>query len=233
MLENHKTFDLDGRERVITGGISRIEAESIRSLIAKRRVRNSMETGVAYGVSTVAICDALSRLGGERKHWGVDPCQYTDHNGAAIAALRKCGCEHLFELLEGPSHLMLSRLLERGVELDLALIDGWHTFDYTLLDVFYSDKLLKPGGILMMHDLDMPSKVKVWRFLRTHRHYRRLPGPARSRSRCVLSAGKAALLFRPWIFRHGFLEFFRLTSRLLVAEKLDDWEPNFDYFRNF
>jgi hypothetical protein len=28
-----------------------------------------------------------------------------------------------------------------GVQVDFAFMDGWHTFDYTLLDFFYTDKL--------------------------------------------------------------------------------------------
>jgi hypothetical protein len=71
---------------------------------------------------------------------------------------------------------MLPKLLERGVTLDLAFIDGWHTFDYTFLDFFYIDKLLRPGGVVLLHDRSWPSKQKVMQFIMTHRRYKELPG---------------------------------------------------------
>lgn len=231
MLNEQKTYDLDGKERKVTGSISRPQADFMMNMIKARKLSKCVETGVAYGVSTVAICLALSELedeGIECKHWGVDPCQYSEFNGAAIAALRRCGLNHLFELLEGPSHIMLPKLVERGDKVDMVFIDGWHTFDYTLIDVFYADKLLRPGGILMLHDMHMPSKRKVWGYLRTHRKFKRLPGPTRPLFRRILSFGKSTLLSGP---RIGLVNLKQAT--LLVAEKTQDYEPGYDFFRNF
>ncbi len=36
--------------------------------------------------------------------------------------------------------------------LDFIFIDGWHTFDYTLIDFFYADKLLRKDGIILIDD---------------------------------------------------------------------------------
>jgi predicted O-methyltransferase YrrM len=232
MIEQKRTFDLSGREREVTGGINSWEADFFQSLIEQNELRVCLETGVAYGVSTIAICEALSRLDGDRKLFGIDPCQHTDYGGAALAGLKACGVDHLFELMEGPSHIMLPRLLEIGVKLDLAFIDGWHTFDYTLLDVFYADKMLKPGGFLLMHDMEMPSKRRVASFLRTHRKYHRIAGPARPLARRLLSFGKNVALFRPAsavriareILDPGFL---------FVARKVVDWEPDYNFFSRF
>lgn len=55
MVHEHKIIDLNGRERQVTGGVSQEEIEFIKSLIIERKCRTCMETGVAYGVSTVAI----------------------------------------------------------------------------------------------------------------------------------------------------------------------------------
>ena len=35
---------------------------------------------------------------------------------------------------------------------DLIFIDGWHTFYYTLVDFFYSNLLLKIGGMIIIDD---------------------------------------------------------------------------------
>ena len=35
---------------------------------------------------------------------------------------------------------------------DFVFIDGWHVFDATLLDFYFSDKLIKIGGIILIDD---------------------------------------------------------------------------------
>ena len=232
MLVENKTYDLNGDELKVTGPISKKEANFIMKIIKRRKLSMCVETGVAYGVSTIAICSALSELeksGLECKHWGADPCQNSDYNGAAIAALKSCNLDHLFELLEGPSHVKLAKLAEEGVKFDMVFIDGWHTFDYTLIDVFLADQLLKPGGILLMHDMQMPSKQKVMRYLFSHRKYRRITGsPMRTLTRRFLSCIKNTLLKGP---RMGLVH---LTQPMLfAAEKIQDYEPNHDFFKNF
>ncbi len=232
MLTEQKTYDLDGNEHKVTGSISRHQANFIMEIVKTRKLCKCVETGVAFGVSTIAICQALSELekmGQECKHWGIDPCQYSEFNGSAIAALHSCGLDHLFELLEGVSHIMLPKLVEQGVRVDMVFVDGWHTFDYTLIDVFLADKMLRPGGILMMHDMQMPSKQKVLGYLNSHRKYRRLAGsPMRPLFRRILSCGKNTLLGGP---RIGLVN---LTQPLLfVAEKIQDYEPEYHFFRNF
>lgn len=232
MLYERKTIDHEGRELNVTGGIAPHEAEFMMSLIRTHGLKTCMETGVAYGVSTVAICEALSGLEGERRHYGIDPCQMIEFNGTALAALEKCGTKELFELMEGPSHQMLPMLLDKGVKLDFAFIDGWHTFDYTLIDVFYADKMLRPGGFMLVHDMQMPSKRKVWAYLKTHRRYRRLPGPARPTGRLVLSFGKGVLTLKPGNAAAAAREMMG-RGQLLVTQKTEDWEPEHNFFRNF
>jgi len=51
----------------------------------------------------------------------------------------------------------------------MAFIDGWHTFDYTFIDFFFVDQVLKDGGILAFHDMYALSKQKVLNFIKTHR----------------------------------------------------------------
>ena len=231
MIDKKKTLDLENNMLHPTGMISRIQADFITSLIEDRNLAKCGESGVAYGASTVAICgglNALEKRGIKCKHYGVDPFQYSQFNGAAIAALRRCGLEYFFELLDGPSHLMLPKLIERGEKLDMFFVDGWHTFDYSIIDVFFADKLLRPGGILLLHDFVMPSKRKVWGYLCSHRRYRPIQVPMRTTVRRILSCGKSLIGLDP---RMGFAN---LTKPLLFgAEKLEDFEPTYDFFHNF
>ena len=154
------------------------------------------------------------------------------NKGAALAGLGELGLEDTFELMEGPGHEMLPRLLAEGRQFDFAFIDGWHTFDYTLVDAFYIDKMLRPGGIMTVHDMHMPSKRKVWGYLSGHRRYRKLRGPVRPLVRRILGLGWALAHLRGRRVLRELRELSGFTNTLVV-EKLEDWEPSYKHFRDF
>jgi predicted O-methyltransferase YrrM len=229
--------DLNGQTRKVTGGVPPEDARVLEEVAALGPVTTSLETGVAFGLSAVAICDSLKRSGvPNARHYGIDPFQHSEHGGAAIANLRRAGLEEYFELRENTSQLALPKLLEEGVTLDLAFIDGWHTFDYTLLDFFYIDKMLRPGGHVILHDYNLPSKRKVVGYILTHRRYevvqvpsspkpswhRRLSVPAVSAWRTLrgapLDQSRSGLQYIP---------------RIVCLRKLEQFEPKHDFFRDF
>ena len=229
LIVDGSTFDTSGAERHATGTIDPAEAELMKRLIIENGFTTCLETGVAYGASTVAICSALSVLenrGGAVKHYGVDPSQIEVFGGAAIAALTECGLDHIFELCEGPSHLMLPRLLDRNVAVDFVFIDGMHTFDYTLLDLFFSDKLLRKGGVLCLHDMHLPSKRKAANYLMRYRKYVRVPGVKKSLRSRIGAALKEALKLRlvsAWAH-------ISTSEAMLVVKKVENTEPRWDFY---
>lgn len=229
--------DLGGRTRRITGGVPREDARVLQEVFAMGPVRTSLETGVAFGVSTVAICEMLKRSGDPRvKHYGIDPHQHSEHGGVAIANLRRAGLEQYFELRETTSQLALPKLLEEGVKLDFAFIDGWHTFDYTLLDFFYIDKMLRPGGHLVLHDYDLPSKKKVVGFILTHRHYEVVTVPGTPAPSLRRRLGGTA--FAAWQTLRGApveqaSSKLRYTPRIVALRKIEQFEPNYNFYRGF
>lgn len=229
VITERQTFNSEGTALQVTGTISLPEAEYIQELIISNGFSSCLETGVAYGASTLAICSALSQLqsqGRVVKHYGIDPCQLTIYKGAAIAALRECGLEPIFELCDGPAHLMLPRLIERNISVDFVFIDGMHTFDYTLIDLFFADKLLRPGGIICMHDMDMPSKRKAYRYLMEHRKYKRLASLKRSLKQRSGAAMKEALRLAP---RASWRQL-TTVEPLLTVQKLESFEPDWDFY---
>ena len=70
-----------------------------------------------------------------------------------------------------PSHHVLPKLAAEGRKIDFAFIDGWHTFDHTLIDFFYIDEMLRVGGVIAIDDTDMPGIKKVCRFILKNRSY--------------------------------------------------------------
>lgn len=219
----------NGCHKSITGGVSLAEALELASLIEKNAVRRTVETGVAFGVSTLAICAALKNTGATGVlHVGIDPDQRSQHEGAALAQLERFGLTPCFRLMEGPAHLMAPKLLAEGFQADLVFIDGLHNFDYTLIDFFLLDKILRPGGMLAIHDMDMPSKKKVLRFILANRHYEMLRYQP-------LSLGRTAReLLRCIRHRDGMVgPVLRRMPRMIVLRKLDCWEPEWHYFKTF
>jgi predicted O-methyltransferase YrrM len=252
-----KCLDLDGKERKVTGAVPREDALILQEMVRFVKAKTTLETGVAFGLSTLAICEALqqgtvpdAKTGDSpserptrgtvpvfaQKHYGVDPEQNTVHGGAALASLERAGLDSVFVLLEGPSHLMLPGLLERGVKLDLAFIDGWHTFDYTLLDFFYIDKMLRPGGVVLLHDRSWPSKQKVIKFILTHRRYKELP--VRSKTKPGFFKWLRRVVAAKWHWLRG-APFGIVTSaiadrpEIVAFLKLESFEPDHRFFRNF
>ena len=47
-------------------------------------------------------------------------------------------------------------------------IDGWHTFDYTLVDFFYADLMLEINGIICVDDICHKSVTKCIKYIRTN-----------------------------------------------------------------
>lgn len=148
------------------------EYDVLDGLVRSVRPQRTLEIGLANGTSAVVICRALRESGGG-KHVAIDPYQsdpaHWDSRG--LERVHQAGLADFFELIEDFDYLVLPRLLAEGRSFDFILIDGWHSFDYTLLDLFYADHLLEVGGVIVLHDTGCPAVWKACRFLETHKPY--------------------------------------------------------------
>ena len=87
VYERGYVVGMSGAKRPILGAISRDEALCMVDLIRKNNLKTSLETGVANGLSELAIALAVQEQGGH--HFGVDPCQKSDHDEAATALMEE------------------------------------------------------------------------------------------------------------------------------------------------
>jgi len=156
----------------VHSAVSRQEAELLQQIVRKVGSLVSLEIGLAYGVSALAICDALVRRPGTR-HVVIDPEQSKEDEWAGLGLynLRSAGFGDLVEFMEMPSAEALPRLLSQGLQVDFALIDGWHSFDQVMVDFFYVDRLLRVGGVVVLDDAHMPGVRKACRYIVTNRPY--------------------------------------------------------------
>lgn len=153
--------DSAGNEHVLHSNVDRREGEFLLKLIeSDATIDKTLEIGCAYGLSSLYICSALFQRNSPQ-HTIIDPFQHTDFDGIGIANLQRAGF-NFFELIEVPSEFALPQLVhDRANTFDLVFIDGWHTFDHTLLDLFYANRLVKVGGYIVVDDCHMASVSKA------------------------------------------------------------------------
>lgn len=161
----------------LADAITEEEGLFLQNLVREVDASVTLEIGLAFGISALYICDAL-KIRDETRHIAIDPYQLDNAsawgswgNGIGIANLQRAGFGGIVQLIEKPSHLALPELESSGQTAQLAFIDGWHTFDFTLIDFFYIDHILEVGGIVAFDDANWPAVQKVCQFVATNRAY--------------------------------------------------------------
>ncbi|HKV40723.1 MAG TPA: class I SAM-dependent methyltransferase, partial [Blastocatellia bacterium] len=143
----------------------------LQAVINELRPAVGVEVGLAFGISTLYILEALSAAGGD-KLIGMDPAQHDGYwRGGGLHNIQRAGYESLYEFHENTSQQVLPALVARGQRVDFAFIDGWHTFDHVLIDFFYIDQMLETGGIVVFDDVGYPSIKRACDFIVTNRDY--------------------------------------------------------------
>lgn len=170
IYSTRQVVDANGNRYQLRDEVDQKEGSLLHSLVLQHRFTKSLEVGCAFGISSLYICDALSRLDSP-SHTIIDPFQEADGHGVGVANLRRANF-NFFELIEKPSELVLPGLLAEGKSYQFAFIDGWHTFDHTLLDFFYINRLLEEGGIVVIDDVNMPAIRRVVRYILNYPNYK-------------------------------------------------------------
>lgn len=231
-------------------GIPTLEGEFLFSQIQKYGYTNTLEIGCAEGISSLYICEALS-LAENPSHTILDPYQQTQWKGVGVHHLRQRGFD-FFTLIEKPSEIALPELLQKGRTLDFAFIDGWHTFDHTLLDFFYLNRMIRVGGMIVFDDVRYPAVSKVLRYAAQYPGYRIVDDPtalqrAGKKMRLLQRGLQAAAqmskicpaFLRPLVFdaglrtRHPVFNVLLRRPRWLALYKTADDNRNFDWFEDF
>ena len=158
------------------------------ALIAKYRPKSVLEIGTGGGYSALCMAWAMTDHNIEGKIYTIDPIppdqsrewiiDWGKGNGPTIDSLSinevwpkiaPSDWLNKIEIITGYSGEVFSK--KNFTNIDFAYIDGWHTFDYTLIDFWYIDKMLSQGGIVGFNDCHLRSVHKVINFVLTHRNY--------------------------------------------------------------
>lgn len=164
-----RVLDQHGQVHLLGANVDQDEGEFLRKMIALCNAQNTIEVGCAMGISSLYICSALA-IKQEKKHTIIDPMQSTDWENIGRCNLDRAGVD-FYQIIEEPSETALPRLLAEGHQFDFGFIDGWHTFDHTLLDFYYLDRLIKVGGIIVIDDVSFSGIRKAVRYILNYPNY--------------------------------------------------------------
>ena len=147
------------------------ELNLLRRLVASERPAAVLEVGLGSAAATLALLAA----GDHELH----VCVESDPGAPGVAILDASPERHRVDLRLQPSELALPGLVREGSRFQLALLDGRHLFDHLLVDLFHTDLLLDPGGVVAVDDAHWPGLFRALRYWELNRAYARLPESSR------------------------------------------------------
>lgn len=167
---------LAGQDREITPiqSISRPAAQFVYETVCQVRPEKSIEVGMAWGFSSVAICSALRDVCGG-VNIVIDPFQLAWYQGVALATLEKYGLSSFVQHHDQRSDLFLAKFWGENNRIQFAFIDGDHRIDAVFVDFYYVNKLLDEGGVVIFDDYQFSSVMNVVRYALKNLHYELLP----------------------------------------------------------
>jgi predicted O-methyltransferase YrrM len=128
-----------------------------------------IETGVAHGVSSRVVLEAL-RLNGHGHLWSVDLAHPLDHRLHATTGVAVTDeCRDRWTYLEGTSRQRLPALVADVGQVDLFIHDSLHTAKNTLFEMEQVASVLSPSGIMLVDDIK--SHTGFAAFARRHSDY--------------------------------------------------------------
>jgi predicted O-methyltransferase YrrM len=134
------------------------ECDVLRDVLVAEGACVVLEVGLAYGSSALAIGEAvLSTCGRRARHVVIDPFQVSAYSNVGWELLRSAGLGATSRLLVEASSLALPRLLGEGFVADAAFVDGSHRFHEVFVDLYFLRKLVRPGGLIVLDDVEWPS----------------------------------------------------------------------------
>ena len=133
------------------------QARVICDVIQSNRFQQILELGFRHGVSTCYMAAALDDLG-EGHITTIDLLSAKDAEPNIDTLLGDLGLAHLVTAYYEPTSYIwrLMKMLEEDVSprFDLCYIDGAHDWATDGFAFFLVDKMLKPGGLIILDDMD-------------------------------------------------------------------------------
>lgn len=141
------------------------EGKSLQKLVKKENPEIVIEIGLGYGFAALNVF-AAKNLSEESKFRfiTIDPNQERGFSNIGLQLLREVEVFDYVEFYSAPSELVLPRLIEAKEEANFAVVDGNHRFEHVFVDLVFLGRLLKPGSLIFLDDLQLRGIQKAVSF---------------------------------------------------------------------
>lgn len=239
IYESGVVYDKNGNEIKLHSAISPEEGEFLINVINEFVIiKKVIEIGCALGISSLHIGEAI-RTYEDSEHIIIDPYQSSKYQGVGIHQIKKAGFDN-FRLIEGFSGSVLPDLAaDRASEFGLVFIDGLHTFDQTLVDLFYADQLLVDGGIVVIDDCALAPVAKAVSYFDNYPNYEMVRTVTRHTTRQRIGGVISTLLpvqIAREILPHGLYDRFYvrcLYPSMVALRKTGQDTRDWKWFKSF
>jgi len=173
-------------------------ARAIWRLVRATRPLHVVETGVAHGVTSRFILEAMGRNGAGHL-WSIDRRPLDPAMRAQVGAAVGTPRPRHWTLIEGTSRRRLPGLLRSLGSIDLFIHDSLHTERNVLFELSRAWKVLKPGGAMVVDDVD--SNWGFDSFAKRHVGFRAMiceAEPIRPDERRFNRKGLFAIVLKDW-----------------------------------
>jgi len=238
ILQNKSYRNSEGSDIKIHSETSYEQCVFLQEIIKKNNFNSSLEIGLAFGISSVAIAEAVKQNNG--KHVVIDKFQNQYWNGIGLEILKKASLIDIVEFHEDFSYFVLSKLVvEKAHSFDFAYLDTTKLFDWLLVDFFLLDKLIKVGGIIVFDDVSFPAIRKLLRYISQLPHYEvydvfPFNNKIRSRKK-ILNIfkyfPKNKYFLRPEIIKNDFQ--LNINSHCIALRKISEDKREYDWHIDF
>ncbi len=230
----------DGRALPLHSAVNRLEGQFLEDLIRNdASILKTLEIGCAYGLSSLHIVGALQQRVGAH-HTIVDPFQSDMWEGVGIANLERADLTG-YHLVEERSEVLMPRLAESEPgSFDLIFIDGWHTFDHTLMELFFANRMIREGGFIVVDDCNFSSVAKAVSYVERYPSYvvhsqspseRGLKRIAATALQRVLPERIAGAVLPRTFYDRMYVR--TMFSTMVALQKTGPDERNWDWFESF
>jgi len=141
------------------------DGDILRDTLVAHGAHVVIEVGLAYGSSALAIGEALcSAETIDVSHIVIDPFQATAYDNVGWEAMNAAGLVAHTTFIGELSSIALARLAANGLTADAAFVDGSHRFHEVFVDLYFLQKLVRPGGLIILDDAAWPSVAAALRY---------------------------------------------------------------------
>ncbi|MDP4285495.1 MAG: class I SAM-dependent methyltransferase [Bacteroidota bacterium] len=225
LLENIFTSSLienpQGKMVSLHSHTSRGQGIFLQGIFDQVKPKKTLEIGMAFGISSLFILEKHREYDHPNKsHIIIEPYPW---KGIAEYNFAKAGLFELTDIYYKKSYEILPGLVAENIRIQYAYVDTIKLFDNVMQDIFFIDKMLDVGGVIILDDCggSWPGIQKAARFLNSLPHYEFLGGyrksPLTLKRKIALAVTTFAINLVP--FKNRFLPGFNLkTNRSLDLE---------------